>query len=386
MIVLAFLMSPTRAFSENMASYQQKFVSGVQWMGTDPSRAAEIFQSLYNETGAPRVQLELARSLYLAGQLNQAKEQFIDVLNKPIPITVRDKVEWYLNQIQMQQSVKVTLGVFQDTNPGQITAERSFNVFGQLLDYQPATATGSQMALNLSAQAERELSKGSGYFAKASVSTLTYESKEYNKQLFDLALAKRWQDIDYKELQFGNQVMMYGDKFLYNMPYISTSLVFNRDNQDYYGVSAQAGVLDYPDYDYLDGPQFQGRIFYNHNINNNLTAFFEIGADRTIAKESPYSSTGAYFSLGTQIAHDPTSLQLNVLATISKRGFSGDDPFWGTQRQDVGKSFNVSLTKRNFYILGFTPVLEFNYQTNHSNNNFFSYNKTFVGLFFKNVY
>ena len=96
------------------AQIQKEFQEAVNLMGVDPGAAAALFGDLYQETQAPRIQLEWARSLYLAGRLSEAKEQFIDVINKEIPITVRDKIEWYLSEIQKRQSAKVYIGVYQD--------------------------------------------------------------------------------------------------------------------------------------------------------------------------------------------------------------------------------------------------------------------------------
>jgi hypothetical protein len=79
---------------------QKEFEEAIGMMGYSPEAAAAKFDELYQETKAPRIQLEWARSLYLAGRLSEAKEQFIDVINKEIPITVRDKIEWYLSEIQ----------------------------------------------------------------------------------------------------------------------------------------------------------------------------------------------------------------------------------------------------------------------------------------------
>jgi hypothetical protein len=374
------------ALAQTPFLYQTRFEHGVRLMHTDIDAAVIVFRDLYAETGAIRVQLELARSLYLAEDLDAAKSEFIDILQKPIPITVRDKVEWYLTEIQKQQSFKFTFGVFQDSNPGQITSERTFELFGQLFEYQPPTPTQSQLALNIAVEAERELGKRTGLYAQAALSTLTYEASVYNKQVLDLSLAKRWQDYNYKDLRVGNQTMFYGGKFLYNMPYVSSTLIFNRPNQDYWGVSGQIGLLEYPDYSYLNGPQAQVRTYYNHNLTQNLTAFFEIGADHTDAKERPYDSTGFYGAIGTQIAHNPTSLQLNLKATFSAREYGATDPLWGKTRREQGQILYASLIKRGFYVFGLTPVIEFTYQTNNSNIDFFTYNKFFVGLYFKNVY
>jgi len=374
------------AMAQTSASNQQRFEQGVRLMHTDIDEAVEVFRALYLETGAIRVQLELARSLYIAEDLDGAKTEFINVLQKQVPITVRDKVEWYLSEIQKRQSAKFYIGVFQDSNPGQITSDRVFELFGQLFEYQPPTPTDTQTALNLTVQAERELGRRTGLFAQATVSTLTYQSSVYNKQVLDLSLAKRWEDFNYKDVKLGNQTMFYSGEFLYNMPYVSSTLIYNRPNQDYWGAAGQVGLLDYPDYSYLNGPQIQGRLFYNHNITNNLTTFFEVGADHTQAKEKPYNSTGYYGTLGTQIAHSPTSLQLNLAVTLSQREYGAPDPLWSRTRRDSGQIFYASLIKRDLYIFGLAPVIEFTYQTNQSNINFFTYNKFFVGLFFKNVY
>jgi hypothetical protein len=374
------------ALAQSPALFQQRFEQGVQLMQTDIDQAVAVFGALFAETDSTRVQLEWARSLYIAEDLDAAKTQFIDVLQKPIPITVRDKVEWYLSEIQKRQSAKFSVGVFQDSNPGQITSDRVFELFGQLFEYQPPTPTKTQTALSLVAEAERELGKRSGFYAQASVSTLTYETSDYNEQVLDVSLAKRWEDHNFKSVRLGNQTMFYGGKFLYNMPYVSSTLVFNRPNQDYYGVSGLVGQLDYPDYSYLNGTQIQGRAFYNHNLTENLTAFFEVGADHAVIKEKAYGSTGFYGAIGTQIAHSPSSVQLNLKATFSSRGYGDVDPLWGLTRQDNGQIFYASLIKRNFYIFGLTPVIEATYQTNNSNINFFSYNKFSVGLYFKNVY
>lgn len=386
-VLFVALASPfTNSEAQTARLYQQRFERGVELMHTDIDSAVDVFRQLYKETGAVRVQLELARSLYIAEDLEDARAVFIDVLQKPIPITVRDKVEWYLSEIQKRQSAKFYVGVFQDTNPGQITSERTFQILGQLLEYQPPTPTETQTAFNFTVQAERELKPRSGFYVQGTLSTLTYQSSVYNKQVADVSLAKRWEDFNFKDVRVGNQTMFYSGKFLYNMPYVSSTLFFNRPNQDYYGFSAQVGVLDYPDYSYLNGPQVQARTFYNHNITDNLTAFFEVGGDSTTAKERPYSSTGVYGAVGTQIAHSPTSLQLNLKATLSTRNYGSVDPFWGKTRQDNGQIFYASLVKRDFYILGLTPVIEATYQVNNSNIDFFSYNKFFVGLYFKNVY
>jgi hypothetical protein len=87
-----------------------------------------------------------------------------------------------------------------------------------------------------------------------------------------------------------------------------------------------------------------------------------------------------------QVANEKNKLQVNLKATQLARNYWESDPFWGQIRRDRGSNYNISITKRNLHIVGFRPVIEINYQNNNSNIPFFSYNKLFGGLFFRNVY
>ena len=363
-----------------------QFKRALGLMQGDPNEAAVILRSLYEQTHAVRIQLELARSLYLAGNLEQAKTEFIALINKSIPITVRDKVEWYLSEIQKRDSVKVTIGVYQDSNPGYITSARTVSIFGQTLSYQPAQNTNAETGLAVGLEAERELIPQSGFFAQANLNTATYSTNAFNKQDIDVSVVKRWQGYDYKDLRFGYDTFFYGGNVLFTYPYASSRWVFNLPNQDYYGFLIKGGPMNYPTYTYLSGSQTLANIFYNHNITNNLTAYVETGADRTPASQAAYSSYGFYGALGTQMAHDATNVQANLKATVSQRNYWDSDPLWGQVRRDSGRLYTASITKRDWYILGMRPSIEVVYQTNQSAIPFFSYNKLFGGLFLKNVY
>lgn len=365
---------------------QRRFEQGVALMESNPDEAVQIFKILFQITGSVRIELELARSLYLSGNLADAKAQFIRILNQSIPITVRDKVEYYLSEIQKQQSLKFVFGVFQDSNPGFITSARTVSIFGQTLSYQPAQPTHPEMALNLGVELEREITPRSGIYAQVGANTVTYQTEAFNKQTYDASVTKRWEGYNYTDLKIGYQTMYYGGYTLYNNPYISTKFVFNRSNQDYYGFNAKTGTLNYPSYTYLNGSQTIASGFYNHNITRNLTAYFEAGADTTPAAQPAYSSHGTYVTIGTQVGQDATHLQATIKASLLQRNYWESDPFWGQVRRDSGQLYFFSLTKRNLYILGMRPSIDITYQVNNSTIPFFAYNKLYGGVFFKNVY
>lgn len=355
-------------------------------MQTDPKKAAAILEKLYEQSSTIRIQLELAKSLYLSGELERAKKEFIIILDRPIPLTVRDKVEWYLSEIQKRQSARIYLGLYQDSNPGYVTSARTVSIFGQTFSYQPAVNTSSETGLAIGVDIERELSPQSGYFIQGNINTATYQTNAFNKQSADFSIVKRWQAFDYKDLRFGHETMFYGGIVLYNYAYAASKWIFNRPNQDYYGFSIKGGSLNFPTYSYLTGYQVQGNTFYNHNILRNLSIYFETGGDKTPASIDAYSSYGVYGTVGMQAANESNKLQVNLKATQLARNYWESDPFWGQIRRDRGSNYNISITKRDLHIMGFRPVIEINYQNNNSNIPFFSYNKIFGGIFFRNVY
>ena len=365
---------------------QAQFNIGTSLMEERPEEAVQVFRKLYEQSSTIRIQLELARSLYLAGRLDEAKDEFINILDRPIPITVRDKVEWYLSEIQKRQTAKVYLGLYQDSNPGYITSARTVSIFGQTLSYQPAQNTNSETGLGVGVEAEREIIPQSGYFLQANINTATYQTNAFNKQDLDFSFTKRWQGYDYKDLRVGHETMFYGGTVLYNYDYLATRWVFNLPNQDYYGFLVKGGPIDYPTYSYLSGSQTQAQVFYNHNITRDLTLYLETGGDKTPASQNAYSSYGFYGTIGTQIADDYTNIQANLKASQLRRNYWDSDPFWGQVRQDRGQLYFLSITKRDFYIMGLRPSIDITYQSNNSSIPFFTYNKIFGGIFFKNVY
>ena len=322
LLILAAIFYWGATNAQTPQEFQKRFEAGVIMMDRDINQAIIIFTKLFNETKSVRVQLELARSLFVAGRLAEAKVQFIDILQTPIPITVRDKIEWYLSDIQKRQTVKIYIGAYQDTNPGQITSLRAFNIFGQTLYYQPSLPTDVQTGVAFVAEAEREIQPGSGLFASASVATVTFpDAMMFNRQTFDTSIIKRWQDFDYKDIRVGNEFMFYNNVLLYDAPYVSTRMVFNQPDQNSFMVFAKVAALDFPNYMYLNGTQVQGALGYNYSIMRNLSTNVEIGADRTTAAITAYSSYGMYASLGVQVAEDSTNLQLNARATVIQRNY-----------------------------------------------------------------
>ncbi len=259
-------------------------------------------------------------------------------------------------------------------------------MFGQNLAYQPSQSTSPAFGINLSAEVEREIIPKSGFFLQVSAATFTYATADFNRQIADSSVIKRWQDNDYKDVRLGNELMFYGGAFLYNSPYVSSRWIFSRVDGDSYGFFVKAASLNYPNYRYLNGTQVQAQTQYLYNAKRNVALNAELGIDRTAAQESAYSSYGMFASLGLQIAESSTQLQANLKATVLRRNYWQVDPIWGDVRNDNGRIYSITVTKRDLYIFGLRPEIGYVFQSNDSSLPFYSYSKGMVGVFLKNVF
>src|SRR5262249_53863968 len=64
-----------------------------------PLDAAIILERLFQETGAPRIRLELARALMRSGQLDQARKLFVEAYEANPPIQVKATIARFIDQI-----------------------------------------------------------------------------------------------------------------------------------------------------------------------------------------------------------------------------------------------------------------------------------------------
>lgn len=75
---MALLIFISPAYSNE--EIQRRFSEAMLSIERDPKTAVEILSGLTNETDAIRIKLELARALYLSGQLHDSRDKFVEVL------------------------------------------------------------------------------------------------------------------------------------------------------------------------------------------------------------------------------------------------------------------------------------------------------------------
>src|SRR5437762_13603555 len=132
-LALALLLAvsaPCLAESEGEA-LQRAFIEAMQAQEAgDLAHAESAFRDLLKATNAPRVKLELARTLYLEGKYAEAKPLFSEVSKQAdTPWRVRDNIAHFVRDIaELTGYLKFGMAVVTYANPRILAALKEFAI------------------------------------------------------------------------------------------------------------------------------------------------------------------------------------------------------------------------------------------------------------------
>ena len=103
---------------------QAQFDLALKLAGEGKFREAnELLLNLYERTRSPRVLLEGARVLYVAGEYAESEKLFRAVLELEPPMMVQEKIARYLDDITTTNGrFDFSVGLIRDTNPRAMTS------------------------------------------------------------------------------------------------------------------------------------------------------------------------------------------------------------------------------------------------------------------------
>ena len=82
----------------------------------------------------------------------------------------------------------------------------------------------------------------------------------------------------------------------------------------------------------------------------------------------------------------PLGLTVNVKANFSYKPYKGISFLYGLKRSDKTYGAGIGFTKRDFTILGFAPVVGYDYLRSNSNIDFFTYDRHRVNIGFTHIF
>ena len=348
--------------------------------------AADIFESLAKKTKSPRVQLELARALFLDHRYKAAKKVFSDVLRQPgIPWTVQENIHAYIEQIDSALGyLKLGLSVVSDSNPRNFTDSRQIVIAGQPLNIVPPEDNKEVYGLRYSVSAAKAFTETASLAGYLDTSFSDFSNSMFDRWGADFGLLVSPRSLPKLKYRVGLEESYYAKEHLYEFPYIGIRYTPQPLYQFRLNNEFKVGRLGVPNAGYLDATNLSLTTNVARQASSKIYTSGDLYLEKSITEEDAYSYYGG--ALGLSFSFDfLQSLRVKPFTSLGKRLYEDDDPFWGETRNDTRLMVGITLTKINLDIFGYTPEVGVSYEENKSNIEYYSYSKFGVILKFDEV-
>ncbi len=355
-----------------------RFYSGIVARGDGREReAVAIFREVLAEHPEfTRVRLELAQTLFAINEDDSARHNFELVLggaaaNPGLQNTVRS----YINAIDGRKHWDLTtfLTIAPSTNINQGSTAAPVLING--VPFTPDNVEKSGVGVYSGFQAGYRLPIGEGLdmVLAAGAQGKRYHERALNDTLVNASIGPKWRfdrgslglyaTIDHRWSDDANYATTYGG--LLSGSYavtaadsISADLGYSlrRFDTDWHGA----------DLSYQDGRVLSasGRFEHHFDSSSYLRVLGNVAQERTGFARLDSDSFGGGAGIYKEF---PWGFSLYLQGMHTKSFFQGDYPVFGIPRADQRTDVSVHITKRDFEIFGFAPMLQYTYTHNDSN-------------------
>lgn len=349
--------------------------------------ANELLLNLYERTGSPRVLLEGARVLYTAGEYAESEKLFRSVLRLDPPMMVQEKVARYLDDITTANGrLDFSVGLVTDTNPRATTSAETITIFGQTYAYNPGFDTSPKTGLSYSLVAEKSAGAKKEYTWGLAVNGAKFHDSDLDRTSIEESVSYRLSASPRLSVRLAAEQYFLAGDYLYNMPSVTLRHLQELSGETYWTNDIKAGFITYRDFDYLGGMVYSYNTGCGRPVVENVILGAELGIDSMSARESAYSYRTKSVSLLLNVYVPDFFIKYQLRASLSRRDFGSEDPFFGTVRSDQKSGVFLNVVKSNWRLYGMAPVLDIGYENNSSSIELFSYKRVISTLSFKKMY
>lgn len=373
---------------------QIKFLRGMIAGAEGDWKAAAIYYRdiLANHPELLRVRLELARALYELKDGDNAKRQFEMVLaSKDLPPAVIENIRKFLSTIYTQKkwSLSVSLSAAPDTNINTATGSDRVTLFGLPFELSDDAKKSSGVGLTGDVRAgyRFDLGKGKALDVSAYIRHTEYlSSKSFDQTFIQGQIGPRFYTAK-SEIRLAATAgyARFGGRAYYKS--YGGQISAQRQITDRLKIS---GVLsgEQMDYDFNDGRDGQVYSIVGQG-NYALSRLSAMRAYLGVSKEFTFDASleNTAFRAGAgYIREMPFGLTANIKVSATYRPYKGISFLYGIKRSDHSYGAGLGFTKRNFTILGFAPVVSYDYLRSLSNIDFFTYDRHRVNIGFTHIF
>ncbi len=338
----------------------------------------KIFRGLLrSDPNLIRPRLELAKSLYMNKDYEDALYHFEKVLSKDLPLKVEKNIKNKIQEINLfRPRHNFNISFVRDTNPNQSTSKSK--IFMQGLEYQ-LSENAKQYEINgvkfIQSSYIPFNNNFKGFFNFETEHT-EYDIKDNNFSSIQSSLGKNF--IFNKlnsSLEFGPVLALYGNNLLYKGNFASlkfNAILSNKLNPNFLVKRNNLKYeKDYPGYN-SEINIFESGIRYKSTLSQNL--FFKIGKIDKISDFNFYGFDEIFGNFSIEKEFSKIGV-LNLEYLRRYRKYSGKDPFFGNLRKDRIKEYNLRFNNQNFKLLGMEVQIIWRNSYGKSNQELHTFNR-----------
>jgi hypothetical protein len=335
LVAAIWLASAASGEAQGFDPNQRAFEAGLQAAsrGQWPI-AIVILTDLAERTDQPRVRLELARVLYLAGEFRRSKAEFLKVYRRDIPYPVRRSINVYLDEIDQRIGfLQPQLSLVVDNNPGRTAGSGTYEILGAPFEYQQPQQKEVGLAYHLSGARPLTAGRGRRQWVLAGAA----DGQSFGDRGLDFgaySLAVRVDDHARNDrLSLG---WRYHDQPASDAqgPYIEyfRRLAGQRGRQTVVQASLEADrYADLPD---LDGVTATLAIDQARDLGPRASGHLTLGVSGSDVRDSRLPKAGAFTVVGVSRSLPRLNTSLVANLTLSQAWYGQRDPFFGEVRRD----------------------------------------------------
>ena len=359
---------------------EQKFLLGLLSMEEGaPRRAVEIFESILSRhPHLLRVRLELARAYFHIGDDDKARHHFSHVLGADsLPLGVENNVEAFLNHIQARKrwSADFSLALLPQSNVNQGTEEQFVQLGNLPLRLNEEARKSSGVGLQATAGIAAQPQLGSDWRGRLALSTRLrqYEGTRWDDSIIgaDVGLLRLF---DGGSSGGGLRVQR---RWIADEGYSWRRGLWGTWQQRLTRRNSLQANMEIAHLDHDEGNSGNGWIVrLAPDIHHGLAAQsrLRIGLQAQVTETREEFQSSWLLGAGAGITHGFSGgvvMSANVGAQRQKR--RGEHPFFGRRQEELFWYAGARVLHREVRWRGFAPYLEYRYERNNANIDFFGY-------------
>lgn len=358
------------------------FLGGLIAIGNQhyASAITQLRTILIDHPNIPRVRLELARAYFLSGDDAGAQYHFERVLASDLPEAVIANVQIFLAQIRARRNWQIGFGfgILPDSNVNQATSAQTVLIGGLpfTLSSDARETSGVGFLWQLSGEKRWEMADRWRFTASGNLLRKDYSKNKFNDMTLYSRIGPRYL-LKEGDIGMGLSLSM---RLLGDKPYNDAHGVYVDVNRQLGERWLAYASLESQQYHFDAGKgqpgtlnSTSGKLRYLINPISLLEAGLDLSQDNTISDQMHHQTIGVSAGYRSEAA---LGLLYGINIRTAKSNYPTFQSFFNQYRNDKMTSLSVDVTKRDWQIFSFSPMVSLTMIKNDSTIPLYSYRRT----------